>query len=105
MSGIIESSFLAILGLPGGAEWIVLLVLGLLIFGRRLPEVGKSLGRSIVEFKRGVKGITDEIDNESSHAASSPAQLSEKQGASAPTRSADESVTKVPSARSDSGDA
>ena len=31
---------LAFLGLPGGAEWIVLLVLGLLLFGRRLPEVG-----------------------------------------------------------------
>ena len=66
------------------------MVLGLLIFGRRLPEVGKSLGRSIVEFKRGVKGITDEIDAESSHTASSPAQLSEKQGASAPTLSADD---------------
>jgi sec-independent protein translocase protein TatA len=30
-----------------------------------LPEVGRSLGRSIVEFKRGVKGIQDEIDTES----------------------------------------
>ena len=53
-------------GLPGGYEWIVLLVLGLLIFGRRLPEVGRSLGRGIVEFKRGIKGIDDEIEDESS---------------------------------------
>jgi sec-independent protein translocase protein TatA len=52
-------------GMPGGMEWIVLLVIGLLIFGRRLPEVGRSLGRGIVEFKRGVKGIDDEINDAS----------------------------------------
>ncbi|MDY7107078.1 MAG: twin-arginine translocase TatA/TatE family subunit, partial [Planctomycetota bacterium] len=53
-------------GMPGGTEWIILLVLGLLIFGRRLPEVGRSLGRGIVEFKKGIKGVEDEIDEASS---------------------------------------
>ncbi|MCH7603310.1 MAG: twin-arginine translocase TatA/TatE family subunit [Planctomycetes bacterium] len=53
-------------GLPGHMEWIVLLVLGLLIFGKRLPEVGRSIGRSIVEFKKGIRGIEDEIETESS---------------------------------------
>ena len=53
-------------GFPGGYEWIILLILGLLIFGRRLPEVGRSLGKSIVEFKKGIKNIEDEIDTESS---------------------------------------
>ena len=53
-------------GVPGGPEWIILLVLGLLIFGRRLPEVGRSLGKSIVEFKRGIKGIEEEVEAESS---------------------------------------
>ncbi|MHC4217837.1 MAG: twin-arginine translocase TatA/TatE family subunit [Planctomycetota bacterium] len=51
---------------PGGMEWVILLVLGLLIFGRRLPEVGRSLGKGIVEFKRGIKGIEDEVETESS---------------------------------------
>ncbi len=51
--------------MPGGLEWVVLLGLGLLIFGRRLPEVGKSLGRSIVEFKKGVKGIESEVEEAS----------------------------------------
>jgi sec-independent protein translocase protein TatA len=56
---------LGLFGLPGGGEWIVLLVLGLLIFGRRLPEVGRSLGRGIVEFKRGIRGVEDDVDEES----------------------------------------
>ncbi len=62
----IDSSWLLGFGFPGGYEWIILLVLGLLIFGRRLPEVGRSLGKGIVEFKRGIKGIEDEIETESS---------------------------------------
>ncbi len=52
-------------GFPGGYEWIILLILGLLIFGRRLPEVGRSLGKSIVEFKKGIRNIEEEIDTES----------------------------------------
>jgi sec-independent protein translocase protein TatA len=52
-------------GIPGGYEWIILLVIALLIFGRRLPEVGRWLGQGIVEFKKGVKGISDEIDEAS----------------------------------------
>ena len=67
--------------LPGGTEWIMLLVLGLLIFGRRLPEVGRSLGRSIVEFKRGIKGIEDEVEEESSK--HSPPQRIEHRSADA----------------------
>ena len=53
-------------GLPSGPEWIILLVIGLLIFGRRLPEVGRSLGKGIVEFKKGIKGIEHEIESETS---------------------------------------
>jgi len=48
--------------MPGGTEWIIILAIGLLIFGKRLPEVGRSLGKGIVEFKKGVRGIEDELD-------------------------------------------
>lgn len=41
---------------------IILLVIGLLFFGRRLPEVGRNVGRSIVEFKKGLKGIDEEVN-------------------------------------------
>lgn len=53
------------LGMPGPFEWILIAGLGLLLFGKRLPEVGKSLGRSIVEFKKGLKGIEDEVEEAS----------------------------------------
>jgi sec-independent protein translocase protein TatA len=48
--------------MPSGWEWLIILAIGLLLFGRRLPEVGRSLGRAIVEFKKGVKGVEDEIE-------------------------------------------
>jgi sec-independent protein translocase protein TatA len=46
------------LGLIGPIGWPELLVIGLvmlLLFGRRLPEVARSLGDGIREFKKGVK--------------------------------------------------
>ena len=75
MTDPVLNSMLAIFGLPGGGEWIILLVLGLLIFGRRLPDVGRSIGRSIVEFKRGIKGIEDDVESESSRP---PARLDDQ---------------------------
>jgi sec-independent protein translocase protein TatA len=54
-------------GFPGGWEWIVVAFIGLLVFGKRLPEVGKSLGRSIVEFKKGLKSVEDDIDRAVEH--------------------------------------
>lgn len=56
-------SILAIFGLPGGMEWIVIGVLALLIFGRRLPDVARSVGKSIVEFKRGMREVKDDIES------------------------------------------
>jgi sec-independent protein translocase protein TatA len=46
----------------GTQEILVLLVLGVLLFGRRLPEVGRYLGKGIVEFKKGLKGLEDEVE-------------------------------------------
>ena len=46
----------------GAQEMMLLLVLGVLLFGRRLPEVGRYLGKGIVEFKKGLKGLEDEVE-------------------------------------------
>lgn len=43
----------------GPFQIVVVLLVVLLLFGSRLPGVARSLGQSIVEFKKGVKGIED----------------------------------------------
>ena len=45
--------------IPGFWELLVLLAVVLLLFGSRLPSLARSLGQSIVEFKKGVKEIGD----------------------------------------------
>ncbi len=55
---------LAFISMPGHLEWIVLLVIILLIFGKRLPELARSVGKSMTEFKKGIneaKESTDEL--------------------------------------------
>jgi sec-independent protein translocase protein TatA len=48
--------------LPFMDESLVLAFFGLLIFGKRLPEVGRSLGQGIVQFKKGLSGIEDDVE-------------------------------------------
>lgn len=45
----------------GGYELLVIGVIAVLIFGRRLPEVGRSLGQGLVEFKKGLHGVKGEV--------------------------------------------
>jgi sec-independent protein translocase protein TatA len=66
------TTYIAI-GVPGGPELIFILVILLLFFGaKRLPELSRSLGRSISEFKR---GRTEELPD-----AESEENDSEKKG-------------------------
>lgn len=73
---------IAMFGMPGGIEWIAIGIVALLLFGRRLPDVARSLGKSIVEFKKGIKDVKDEIDirrdleDKSSKTARTPKQIS-----------------------------
>lgn len=48
----------------GPMEMMVVGFVALLIFGNRLPGVMRSLGKSVTEFKKGVSGIEDEIDQQ-----------------------------------------
>jgi len=62
---------LAFMGLPGGVEFLVVALIALLLFGSRLPKVARGVGRSIVEFKKGIKGVGDEIEDASDQSAPS----------------------------------
>ena len=42
-------------------ELVVVVGVAILLFGRRLPEVGRTLGKGIVEFKKGIRGLEEEF--------------------------------------------
>jgi sec-independent protein translocase protein TatA len=58
-------------GSLGPMEMMLIMGLGVLLFGKRLPEVGRSLGRGIVEFKKGLNGVGDDFDSSSNGRSSS----------------------------------
>ena len=60
---------------PGGLEWVAILVVALLIFGKRLPEVARSVGKSIVEFKRGIRDVKEDVDTQARMESSRPSEL------------------------------
>ena len=50
------------LGLPGGTEWIVIILVVLLLFGgRKIPELMKGLGSGIREFNKARNDVTEKI--------------------------------------------
>jgi sec-independent protein translocase protein TatA len=42
-------------------DLVIIAVVGVLLFGKRLPDVGRYLGKSITEFKKGMKGLEDDL--------------------------------------------
>jgi len=55
------------IGMPGTLEMIIIGIVAVLLFGSRLPKIARSVGSSIIEFKKGVRGIEDvgkEVNNE-----------------------------------------
>ncbi len=59
------TSLIAYFAMPGPFEMLIIAVIVLLLFGNRLPTAMRSLGRGVVEFKKGIQGIEEEIDQAS----------------------------------------
>ena len=60
--------------LLGGWEWVIVVLAVLLLFGaKRIPDLARSLGQSIKEFKKGAREVTDEIQNAQTEAQVKPA--------------------------------
>jgi sec-independent protein translocase protein TatA len=42
-------------------HWLIILAIAFLLFGNRLPSVMRSLGQGVVEFKKGLQGVEDDV--------------------------------------------
>jgi sec-independent protein translocase protein TatA len=56
----------------GWGEWLVIFAVALLLFGsKKLPELARSLGKSVNEFKRGMADVQDNVHKSSTNQSSS----------------------------------
>lgn len=44
---------------PGPLQILIILGLGVLLFGKNLPEIGRNLGRGLLEFKKGLNELKE----------------------------------------------
>lgn len=52
-----------VLAFIGSHEWLIVLAFVLLFFGaKRIPELARSLGKAITEFRKGAKDIRDDLN-------------------------------------------
>ena len=58
----------------GAWDFAVLGVIAVLLFGRKLPDMAKYLGKSVVEFKKGMHGLESGFDDIANPTAAAPAQ-------------------------------
>jgi len=61
MLGVTPLAFFQNIGMP---ELIVIGIITLLIFGPRLPSVMRSIGKGIVEFKKGLRDTGEDVRKE-----------------------------------------
>ncbi len=56
----------------GAWEWVIIAVVAVLLFGNRLPDLGRTLGKGLVSFRKGVSEMKDEISKAASEPLKTP---------------------------------
>ncbi len=105
-----------LIGMPGGTEWIIILVVVLLLFGgSRLPQLAKALGQSKRAFRDGQAEAEEEeerlekarlsgaTEKQSSLAATNDEELFEEARRRARLRATETANDKADNMQSDSG--
>jgi sec-independent protein translocase protein TatA len=69
------------MGFGSPIHWLIIALVLLLFFGNRLPSVMRSLGQGVVEFKKGLAGIEDDVKNSSGKIEDQPARPQAKEEA------------------------
>jgi sec-independent protein translocase protein TatA len=68
--------FNPLLGMPQGAEWLVILAIVVLVFGAaKLPDLARGTGQALRIFKSETKGLRDDEDDEPTPPAKPAAEL------------------------------
>ncbi|MGH3350608.1 MAG: twin-arginine translocase TatA/TatE family subunit [Nocardioides sp.] len=71
--------FTPMIGMPQGAEWLIILAIVILVFGAaKLPELARGTGQALRIFKSETKGLRDEDETdkgEKGEKSEKPAEL------------------------------
>ncbi|OIJ28747.1 twin-arginine translocase TatA/TatE family subunit [Nocardioides luteus] len=68
--------FTPMIGMPQGAEWLIILAIVILVFGAaKLPELARGTGQALRIFKTETKGLRDEDEKAKGEKAEKPAEL------------------------------
>ena len=67
------------MGFGSPIHWFVIAIVLLLLFGNRLPNVMRSLGQGVVEFKKGLQGIEEDVKNSTNKIEEQPAKQQAKE--------------------------
>lgn len=60
---MINTYIIPLFGMPRGAEWVIILLVILLLFGgKKIPELMRGLGKGIHSFRKGMQDARDEIN-------------------------------------------
>ena len=53
-----------LLSMPGGSEWIFIILAVIILFGgKKIPELARGIGKGIRDFKDAKEGVKDEINS------------------------------------------